>query len=206
MAIPWHQYKATISLIAGALLPIFLITPYLGILAVLSLMGLFHGWQDATPKQAAWRGGLFGLGMFGIGVSWVYVAFNHFGGMHPLVSGLMTVFCVLFLASILAGLGWLLKRFLSNPLSRIDTIIILPLAWLGFEWFKSWFLTGFPWLEVGVGQVDVFFLKELIPIIGAQGVSFLMAMAAAVILNAAQGRGMKAEVPVIIFLAVLIMQ
>ncbi len=203
MVKPWHQYKSAISLVAGALLPIFLITPYLGILATLSLMGLFHGWQDATPKQAAWRGGLFGLGMFGIGVSWVYVAFNQFGGMHPFISGLMTIFSVVFLASILAGLGWLLKRFLPNPLSTIDTLIILPLAWLGFEWFKTWFLTGFPWLEVGIGQVDTFFLQGLIPVVGSQGVSFLIAMAAAVIINVGQEKGTKAHAPVIIFMGLL---
>lgn len=183
IAWPWHKHKSWISFIAGCSLPLFLLTPYLGLAAILSLAGLFYCWQDGSPRQAAWRGWLFGLGMFGVGISWVYVAFNEFGGMHPLISGLMTVFCVAFLASILAGVGWLLKRFLPNPLSDIDGLIILPLLWLGFEWFKSWFLTGFPWLEVGVGQVDSPFVSAFVPIIGAHGVSLIIAMLAAALIS-----------------------
>jgi apolipoprotein N-acyltransferase len=43
-------------------------------LAPVALGLLFASWQNVTPKRALLRGYLFGLGSFGLGVSWVYKA------------------------------------------------------------------------------------------------------------------------------------
>ena len=50
-------------------------------LPLLALALLLLLWQDATPRRAAQLGFAFGLGLFGAGVSWVYIALNTFGGM-----------------------------------------------------------------------------------------------------------------------------
>ncbi len=180
--------------LAGALLPLSLAPFYVYPIALLSLAGLFWAWQDATPRQAAWRGWLFGLGMFGVGTSWLYVAFHQFGGMNMVLSALMTLVFTAFLAGIIAALGWLLKRVMPVNMTARDMVLIFPLAWLGFEWFKTWFLTGFPWLEVGIGQVDGA-LAGYIPIIGVQGVSLLTAVIAACSLVAWQEKSWRYFLP-----------
>ena len=43
-------------------------------LALVALSLLFASWQHSTPGRALLRGFLFGLGAFGLGVSWVYIS------------------------------------------------------------------------------------------------------------------------------------
>jgi len=35
---------------------------------------LFWIWLTSTPKGAAWYGFVYGLGMFGVGISWMYIS------------------------------------------------------------------------------------------------------------------------------------
>ncbi len=68
-----------LALLGGALLPLSFAPFYWYPLAVVSLILLFASWGDVKPNQAFVRGWLYGLGMFGVGVSWVYVAIHEFG-------------------------------------------------------------------------------------------------------------------------------
>jgi apolipoprotein N-acyltransferase len=169
------------SLVGGALLPLAFAPFHFYPIAVISLVLLFLSWHGATAKQAALSGFLFGLGMFGVGVSWVYVAIHVFGQASVALAGLMTFGFVAFLAAYLALIGWLLKRFVLNHFSKWDYVVLLPLVWMGYELFKGWFLSGFPWLELGVSQIDGP-LAGYVPIIGVVGVSWLVAMTAGLII------------------------
>lgn len=108
----------------------------------------------------------FGLGYFGIGLSWVHVSIADFGGL-PLVGSialmsLLAVYLSLFPASCIA----ILKRFINTA----SWPIFLPLSWLLMEWLRARLLTGFPWLSIGYSQLNGPF-NGLFPIIGEIGVS-----------------------------------
>lgn len=165
------------ALLAGGILPLAFAPFFLYPLALLSLLVLFISWQGVTPRQAFRRGFLFGLGLFGVGVSWVFVAIHEFGQASPLLAGLMTFGFVALLAMILAVWGWGIKKITGPEFSATDYILLLPVGWLAFEWFKAWFLTGFPWLEVGTTQIDGP-LAGMVPIIGINGISWLVALMA----------------------------
>jgi len=168
----------TIALLAGMAMPLAFSPFHYYPIALLSVSLLFLTWQGVDGKQAAIRGFLFGLGLFGVGVSWVYVAIHEFGQASTLLAGLLTGLFVTFFALYLAVLGWCIKKITGKRnFSRIDYILLLPLAWLFFEWFKSWFLTGFPWLELGVSQIEGP-LSGYTPVVGALGVSLIAAVSA----------------------------
>ncbi|MCX4186400.1 apolipoprotein N-acyltransferase [Methylophaga sp. OBS4] len=171
-----------VALLAGALLPLAFAPFYWYPLAVLSLVLLFFSWLEASPKQAAWRGWLFGFGMFGVGVSWVYVAIHVFGQSGMILATLLTGLFVAFLACYLALLGWFIKKLSPSCSSFIDLILLLPVAWVGFELFKGWFLSGFPWLELGVSQIEGP-LAGFIPVIGVIGASWLVAVTAGLMIH-----------------------
>jgi apolipoprotein N-acyltransferase len=173
-----------IALLAGALLPLSFAPFHFYPVAVLSLALLILSWQSVSAKQAAIRGFLYGLGMYGVGVSWLYVAIHDFGNASILLAALLTGLFVAFLALYLAILGWGLKR-LSTTFSSFDFMLLIPVSWLLFEWFKGWFLTGFPWLDVGIGQIDGP-LSGYIPIFGALGVSLLVAFSAGLLVTSWQ--------------------
>src|SRR5204862_6989835 len=120
-------------------------------LPILTLAGLFALWRKApSPRAAAWLGFAFGLGLFGAGASWVYVALAMFGGMAGALAALATIaFCV-FLALFPALAGWATARIV-----RADAPARLVAAagfWPVTEWLRSWIFTGFPWLTVGYAQ------------------------------------------------------
>jgi len=194
----WLGQKGNaVALIAGAILPLAFSPFDFFPIAVISLLLLFLSWHNVATKTAAWRGFLFGLGMFGVGVSWVYVAIHDFGHANVLLASLLTALFVSFLALYLAALAVLIKRFTGKVFSSLDLILLLPVSWLGFEWFKAWFLTGFPWLELGVSQIAGP-LAGYTPVIGVLGVSWLVALSAGVLAASYLTRRWWLLIPVIV--------
>ena len=117
-------------------------------------------------------GFLFGAGLFGAGVSWVYVSLSEFGGMPPPLAALATVlFCAL-LALFTGAAGWLQARIPAPAALR--ACLLIPAAWTLAEWLRSWVLSGFPWLSLGYGAAG-WPLQGYAPLVGVFGISFLMA-------------------------------
>ena len=181
----------TIALLAGIAMPLAFAPFYFYPVGLLSVSLLFLTWQGIDGNQAAIRGFLFGLGLFGVGVSWVYVAIYEFGQASMLLASLLTALFVAFFALYLAALGWGIKKITAKRnFTAIDYVLLLPLAWLFFEWFKGWFLTGFPWLELGVSQIEGP-LSGYTPVVGALGVSLIAAMSAGLLASFWQFKEIK---------------
>lgn len=188
---------SVMALLAGAILPLAFAPFYCYPLAIVSLIFLFTSWQQVSPGQAAWRGWLFGLGLFGVGVSWIYVAIHVFGQSGMILASLLTFLFVAFLALYLAVFGWLVKKLAPGSFSLADLMLLLPILWLGFELFKAWFLSGFPWLELGVSQIEGP-LAGYVPLIGVNGVSALVALTASLLLYAWQKKSWSRLLPVVL--------
>ena len=99
-----------IAFLAGAATVLAFAPAGLYPLALVTLGILIHLWIAATPRRAFVTGFWFGAGLFGAGVSWVYVSLSQFGGMPAPLAALATVlFCAL-LALFPAAAGWLQAR------------------------------------------------------------------------------------------------
>jgi len=171
----WLQL--TIALLAGCLIPLsfapFNIWP-LGIVA-LTIFALLINEQSA--KVVWWRSWCFGVGMYGVGVSWVYVSISGFGGAPiPLAAFLVMVF-VFFMAAVFGLPFYAFGRWFNrHPLSLL---IAFPATWLLGEWLRTWLLTGFPWLFIGYADLTNW-LSGWAPVVGVMGLSLLSAFTAAV--------------------------
>jgi apolipoprotein N-acyltransferase len=139
-------------------------------LALLTFALLVHFWVDATPRRAFWSGYAFGLGLFGAGVSWVYVSLHTFGAMPLPLAALATFLFCAFLALFPAAAGWLQARIPAHPYLR--ACLLIPAAWMLFEWLRSWIFTGFPWLSTGYAAVG-WPLQGYAPLLGVFGLSFM---------------------------------
>lgn len=165
-----------LALSAGVLTPLAFAPFNLFPLALLAPAVLFVTWHEASAARAAWRGFLYGFGLFGIGVSWVYVSLHTHGNMPAPLAGFAVVLFVAVLASFPAAAGLLQARFSAlAPGWRLA--LIAPALWVLFEWARGWFLTGFPWLNLGYSQTDTA-LAGLAPWLGIYGVSLAVAVTA----------------------------
>jgi len=139
-------------------------------LALVTFAVLVHLWSGATPRRAFWTGYAFGLGLFGAGVSWVYVSMHTFGAMPLPLAALATLLFCAFLALFPAAAGWLQARIPAQPWLR--ACLVIPAAWTLFEWLRSWIFTGFPWLSVGYAGVG-WPLQGYAPLFGVFGLTLL---------------------------------
>ncbi|NOY66941.1 MAG: apolipoprotein N-acyltransferase [Gammaproteobacteria bacterium] len=149
----------------------------LGPVVVIFLAVLFHRWQHCNPRQAWWYGWCFGTAIFLGGVYWVYFSMHDYGYIPTAISALMTLLFAMFLGLFPALTGWLSLRYFKVN-SAIRLWLVFPLFWVLMEWVRSWFFTGFPWLNMGVSQVE-WPLMGFAPIIGEYGMSWLVALSAA---------------------------
>ena len=157
-----------ISFIAGASL-VFAYAPFhFHFLSFIGLGTLIYLWSNGSPKTNFCLGLSFGLGLYGVGVSWVYVSLSTYGGM-PLWMGAIAVFgFAILLALFVAVPGYIGARYYRDYF-----LLSIPFLWVLFEWAKSWVLTGFPWLDVGYTQTPSWLLSWA-PVGGIYLVSFIV--------------------------------
>lgn len=171
-----------LALIAGALLPLAFAPYDLYPLAITSLLILFLLWLDSSVRRAMWRGLLFGIGMFGVGVSWVFISMYHYGQVSLALSLFITAMFVLVMSLFIAfAAGAAVKirnRYGAKP--TVALLWIFPAVWVLFEWIRGWMFTGFPWLSVGYSQVEAP-LGGLASLLGVYGVSFSVAITASLL-------------------------
>ena len=143
--------------------------PALG-LAVLIVQ--WHHTQDA--RAAARIGFAFGLGLFGAGIGWIYIALHDYGDMPFLLALIATVVFAAVLALFTALAGYAQGRLLAPAWVRMA--LVMPAAWVLLEWLRGLIFTGFPWLALGYSQAAASPLAGYAPLIGVYGVSLVVAI------------------------------
>lgn len=137
--------------------------------------------NSASPRQAAGYGFSYGVGWFGLGISWVHVSIDQFGGL-PLAGSLsLMALLVAYLALFPAFTAWLSRRLLGT----LALPLLLLACWTLSEWLRSILLTGFPWLSLGYSQTDSL-LRHYAPLLGEIGISAVLVFIAASLANLLQ--------------------
>ena len=181
-----HKFPKLTALLLGAIAVTGYAPFYLFPLPILTLAGLFHLWQAAASrKQGFLLGYCYGLGLFGAGVSWIYVSLHDFGGMPMPVAIIATAAFCAFLALFPAFAGWLSAHF--QGYRRLAA----PAAWVLMEWVLNWIFTGFPWMAIGYSQIPHSPLAGLAPIFGVYGVSLAAATSASLVAAWIGGSALK---------------
>jgi apolipoprotein N-acyltransferase len=169
------------ALIAGAVLPLAFAPFHIFIAALLAPAMLAFIWRNRSKTFAAIAGFCFGLGLFGIGTSWIFVSVHQFSDTPFSIAILITLLFVMILAGFIALQGWFYARFIPSTSYR-TLLLAFPSTWVLFEWLRSWLFSGFPWLYLGYSQMDTP-LAGYAPILGVYGVSWLCAFSGVLILS-----------------------
>lgn len=143
-----------LAFIAGAL-NVLAFAPFaLFPIAFISLGILVWLLWEQNPKQAFKTGYSFGLGFMGFGIFWMHISISQFGGIGLAFGVFLTLAFIAFIAMYYGLWAWLWIKYASSLSSSFRLLIALPASWVFIEWVRSWFLTGFPWLSQGYGQID----------------------------------------------------
>jgi len=184
--------KLLLSLAAGAMAVAGFAPLGLWLLPLVSLTLLFGLLARTHSMRCGFLIGLaWGLGFFLAGVSWVYVSLSVYGGMAAWLAALATFLFCAFLALFPAMIGALQARWRMSP--ALSLLGVAPLVWGASEWLRSWIFTGFPWLVMGYSQVPASPLAGYAPVVGVYGVSYLLALIAALLAWSLTGCGRRAQ-------------
>ncbi|GGI76812.1 apolipoprotein N-acyltransferase [Legionella impletisoli] len=165
------------ALFAGVLLPFGFAPFHIPGLALLSIAFFFCMIQERSLKETLLIGYLFGIGSFGLGVSWVYVSIHQYGHLNIVASAAITLLFILYLSIyplLMAGFYHYVSSACSSSVSRC---VLFSALWCVSEYLRATVLGGFPWLLLGFSQLDTP-LQYVLPWVGVYGVSFFACLAA----------------------------
>jgi apolipoprotein N-acyltransferase len=120
--------------------------------------------------------------VYATGTWWLYISIRVIGQAPIPIALLVMAALVLLMATYQAGLGYIVVRWLQ-PRTVSGALLKIPAAWVIIEWWRGWFLSGFPWLSLGYSQTDTW-LAGLAPVGGVHllSVALLMGGGALVVL------------------------
>jgi len=145
--------------------------------SVFALAVLFLQWQHTHGARAAAKLGFaFGLGLFGAGIGWIYIALHDYGDMPFLLAMFATAVFAAFLAFFTALIGYMQARLHAPAWARMA--LAMPATWVIMEWLRGLLFTGFPWLALGYSQAAESPLAGYAPLLGVYGVSLAVAISA----------------------------
>jgi apolipoprotein N-acyltransferase len=165
--------KRLAALFSGAALVLAFEPFALAWLAPVALATLILLLEETTPREAAWTGFCFGLGLFTAGTYWLYISLNIMGGLWPPIALLMMLVFIVILATYSALASYATVRF-ARVSGVLRWLVLFPAFWTLAEWLRGWMFTGFPWLSVGYSQVETM-VRALAPVLGVYGVSWATA-------------------------------
>ncbi len=169
------------------------------LIPIISLALLLFVCSHSTSKETFLLGYLFGFAFFGVGVNWLHISINLFGGVNLVMAYCFTYLLVAFLSLYPALCVYLCHRYFHQT-----QFYVFPAAWGLSEWLRGWVFTGFPWLNIGVSHTDSMF-SSLAPVIGVYGISTVVVSIASLAVVVFTGSNRQRLVSIILLLTILIL-
>ena len=145
-------------------------------------LAVLFGLGSAPIRRAsgAMLGFAFGVGLFGAGASWLYIALENFGGMPPWLA-LIAIAVLPRLSRALARRSRLSCSASARRRSRSRGSLIAAGAFTLAEWIRGCLFTGFPWLSLGLFASPRRTRAGYAPLGGVYLVTLVMALFAALL-------------------------
>jgi apolipoprotein N-acyltransferase len=145
-------------------------------LLFICLLPLFLWLSEAEDGRGAFlRGLLAGIVFYSLQLYWIVSVLTTFGGLPFFVSVLALLLLVCYMSVYLGLFSYCFKRF--NDTTPVTLGLVgIPAAWVGVDWLRSWFISGFPWMDFGYGLWSVPQALQIADLFGHHGLTFMVVL------------------------------
>jgi apolipoprotein N-acyltransferase len=142
-------------------------------LLFVALVPFLYALAGISVRTAFFAGLSCGLVHFTLLLYWIVIVLGKYGGLPWFISVPALLLLALYM-SLYFGLFALLSRYVLLSFPAAVALWLLPALWVGLDWFRGEFLTGFPWMDLGYALYKVPHLIQIADIIGHHGITFLI--------------------------------
>jgi apolipoprotein N-acyltransferase len=160
-----------LAILSGILLALSFPKPGLSVLAWIAFVPLFLAMGKKRPGTALRLGFTCGMVAYGGILYWLNIVMVTYGKLHWSVSVCLYLLLVAYIALFVGIVTGLVRKAEE---AGISPVLSFPVLWVGFEYIRAFFLTGFPWASLGYSQYRTLPLIQIADITGIYGLSFLI--------------------------------
>jgi apolipoprotein N-acyltransferase len=193
-----------LAIASGILIALSFPNPGFSFLAWVALVPLLIALEDSTPRTAFRIGLTCGITAYAIILYWLNIVFVRYGHLPWSVSIPVYLLLVLWLAMFF-GLSTGIARL--GELAGIKAAFTLPVAWVAFDFIRSFLFSGFAWAMLGHSQFRTLPLIQIADLAGVYGITMLIVLANVVLhraLRAVSGAGIPYPVKSLVILLALL--
>ncbi len=196
--------RGLLAIASGVLIALSFPNPGLSFLAWFSLVPVLIALEESSPRVAFRIGLTCGITGYAIILYWLNIVFVRYGHLPWTVSIPVYLLLVLWLA-MFYGLSTGIARL--GELIGIKAAFTLPVAWVAFDFIRSFLFSGFAWAMLGHSQFRTLPLIQIADLAGVYGITLLIVLANIVLyraLRAVSGAGVPYPVKSAIILLTLL--
>ncbi|MBC7962690.1 MAG: apolipoprotein N-acyltransferase [Steroidobacteraceae bacterium] len=173
--------RGLLAIASGLLIAFSFPTPGLSFLSWIALIPLLIAMEESTPRTAMRVGCTCGVTAYAIILYWLNTVLTRFGHLPWSVSIPIYLLMVLWLA-LFYGLSTSIAR-LGESIG-IKAAFTLPVAWVAFDFLRSFLFSGFTWAMLGHSQFRTLPLIQIADLAGVYGITLLIVLANVVLYRA----------------------
>lgn len=144
-------------------------------------IGFLAALRELDARQGAWVGWLFGLAFYYPNLTWLNTL-TFVNPLAPLGVAALGAACALYSAAFAAAATVFLRH------SGAGAWFLAAAAWAGLEYLRALGEMGFPWIYLGHSQVTCLPIVQCCDLTGVYGVSFLIVLSGAGVVEALRPR------------------
>jgi apolipoprotein N-acyltransferase len=194
-----------LAISSGAMIALSFPNPDLSFLVWIALIPLLIALEESSPQVAFRIGMTCGITAYAFILYWLNIVFTQYGHLPWSVSVLVYLLLVLWLA-MFYGLSTCLARL--GELVGIKAAFTLPVAWVAFDFIRSFLFSGFAWAMLGHSQYRTLPLIQIADLAGVYGITLLIVLANIVLhraLRAVSGAGVPYPVKSAVVILLLLL-
>jgi len=142
-------------------------------LLFVALVPLLFAVGVVNVRKAVFAGLSCGFVHFTLLLYWIVIVLGKYGGLAWYISVPALLLLALYM-SLYFVLFALLARYVLLGYPAAISLWLLPALWVGIDWLRGVFLTGFPWMDLGYALYKVPYLIQIADLVGHHGVTFLV--------------------------------